>query len=161
MPDQGSVVQVNVSGGGVPKLPVLEAQVGELGLAGDRHYDERNHGGRGRAVSLFAIELIEALAAEGHPITPGGTGENVTTRGIDWEAIVPGARLRLGPDCLLEVTSHTAPCFKIEGNFLDRDFSRISQKAHPGWSRAYARVLVPGRIRPGDAIELIPAPGPE
>ena len=115
---RGSIVQLNVSGGGVPKLPVLEAQVGELGLAGDQQHNTRLHGGPARAVSLFAIERIAALAAEGHPIVPGGTGENITTRGINWDEVLPGVRLRLGAQCVLEVTSFVAPCATIEDNFI-------------------------------------------
>ena len=154
---RGSIAQLNASGGGVPKLPVLEAQVGELGLAGDQQHNTRLHGGPARAVSLFAIERIAALAAEGHPIVPGGTGENITTRGIDWEEAAPGARFKLGADCVLEVTSYTAPCATIERNFTDREFGRLSQKAYPGWARVYARVLVPGLVRAGDSIEVLAA----
>src|SRR5262245_15786695 len=101
----GSIVQVNISPGGVPKLPILEARVDQNGLAGDDHEDKVHHGGPDRAVCLFAIERIEALAAEGHPIGPGSTGENVTTRGIDWDQVVPGARLRLGDQLVIEITS--------------------------------------------------------
>ena len=155
MTARGSIVQLNVSGGGVPKLPVTEAFVGELGLTGDDHDDKHNHGGPTRAVCLFPIERIEALAAEGHHVAPGTTGENVTTRGIDWDEVTPGTRFRLGNECEIEVTAYTAPCWKIEHNFSDGDFSRMSQKVHPGWSRAYAKVLVPGTIRSGDPIEVV------
>ena len=154
---RGSIAQLNVSGGGVPKLPVLEAQVGELGLAGDQQHNTRLHGGPARAVSLFAIERIDALAAEGHPIVPGGTGENITTRGIDWDEVLPGVCVRLGAECVLEVTSFVAPCATIERNFMGGDFSRMSEKAYPGWARVYARVLVPGLVRAGDPIEVLAA----
>jgi len=39
--------------------------------------------------------------------------------------------------------------------FKGGDFTRVSQKRHPGWSRVYARVLVPGRIRQGDPARLL------
>ncbi|MEA2676516.1 MAG: hypothetical protein QOJ81_657, partial [Chloroflexota bacterium] len=42
---QGRVVQVNVSGGGVPKRPVERAWVGPLGLEGDAHRENTVHGG--------------------------------------------------------------------------------------------------------------------
>ena len=60
-----SVHQINVSQGGVPKLPVLEAAVGELGLEGDAVANPDIHGGPERAVCLYSLELIEALVAEG------------------------------------------------------------------------------------------------
>jgi MOSC domain-containing protein YiiM len=152
----GSIVQVNISRGGVPKLPIAEAEVSQLGIAGDGFNHPQIHGGFDRALCLFAAEVIEALAAEGHPIFPGATGENVTTRGIDWEKVVPGARLRLGRDVLIEVTRYTTPCNTNAEWFKERDFNRMHQNLHPGWSRVYARVLTGGIVRPGDAIELLP-----
>ena len=83
MPQQAHIVQVNVSDGGVPKLPIAEGEVTSTGIVGDRQRDTEHHGGPQRAICLLAAERIEALQAEGHPIVPGGTGENITTRGID------------------------------------------------------------------------------
>ena len=40
---------------------------------------------------------------------------------------------------------------------LAGDFSRMSEKAYPGWARVYARVLVPGLVRAGDPIEVLAA----
>jgi MOSC domain-containing protein YiiM len=151
----GQIVQLNTSPGGVPKRPVAQAHVDALGLAGDDHDDLVHHGGPERAVSLFAIERIEALAAEGHPIAAGSVGENVTTRGLDWDAVQPGARLRLGPEVVVEITSFAAPCRTIRASFREGGFNRISQKLFPGWSRAYARVIATGVVRSGDAIELL------
>ncbi len=49
----GRVHQVNVSKGGVPKLPVERALVHGLGLEGDGHDEpEPIHGGVDQAVSL-------------------------------------------------------------------------------------------------------------
>lgn len=151
----GVITQVSISPGGVPKLPVPAAEVHELGLAGDGHNDREHHGGPERAVCLFAQERIDALVAEGHPIAPGSTGENVTVAGLDWDAVTPGARLRLGQDVLLEVTRYTTPCKTNERWFVGGNFNRIHQKLHPGWSRVYARVLAGGVIRPGDSVEIL------
>lgn len=151
----GSIVQVNRSGGGVPKLPVPRADVTTLGIAGDGHDDRVNHGGPERALCLFAIERIEALAVEGHTIEAGAAGENITTRGIDWETVVPGARFRLGDGVLVEVTRYTTPCKTIEASFLAGNFNRIHQNVNPGWSRVYAKVLREGSIRPGDPIAFV------
>ncbi len=147
---------MSVSQGGVPKLPVPVATVGTLGLDGDRQRHPRFHGGPERAVCLFAVEQVEALVAQGHPIAPGAAGENVTVRGLDWGRVVPGARLRLGGEVVLAITSYAAPCKTIRGCFRDGDFSPLDQKRHPGCSRTYARVLTPGAIRPGDRVELLP-----
>ena len=87
----GKVLQVNISGGGVPKKPVERAWVGVLGLEGDAHRENTVHGGPHRAVCLFGIEVIERLQSEGHPVEPGSVGENLTTSGIEWSlaGVVP------------------------------------------------------------------------
>ena len=150
----GVIHQINVSGGGVPKLPVPEAEVTVNGVSGDRQRDRRVHGGPERAVCLFSLEVIESLRTEGHPIAPGTVGENVTLSGLDWTLVQPGTRLRLGEGVLLEVTRYTAPCTNIRASFRDEDFSRISVKLHPTESRVYTRVLAPGRIRAGDMVTI-------
>jgi MOSC domain-containing protein YiiM len=149
----GTVSSINVSKGGVPKTPRLTAWIDHDGVEGDRQRDLRFHGGPDRAVSIYSLDLIRVLQAEGHPISAGTIGENLTLTGVHWAEMVPGARLTIG-DVVLELTSYTSPCKKIAGSFLDGDFVRVSQKVHPGWSRLYARVLSPGTIMPGDMVSL-------
>ncbi|MGH7310377.1 MAG: MOSC domain-containing protein, partial [Candidatus Rokuibacteriota bacterium] len=124
----GRVVQISISPGGVPKQPVATVAVTLAGLAGDGHRDREHHGGPERAVCLYAMEAIEALQAEGHPITPGSIGENLTLHGLNWTAIAPGAVLSVGERVLLQVTRYTSPCGNIGPAFLDGDYSRVSQK---------------------------------
>ena len=96
------VVRVNVAAaGGVPKLPVVAALLTTHGVAGDRQLDLKHHGGPDRAVCLFASEHIAALAAEGHPIAPGTTGENLTIAGLDWHTLQAGDRLAVADGVLL------------------------------------------------------------
>jgi MOSC domain-containing protein YiiM len=151
----GRIVQVSVSAGGVPKTAVESANVTPHGLEGDRHRDLEHHGGPDRAVCIFAGEAIEALKAEGHPIVPGGLGENLTVAGLDWSTVVPEAMLKIGDDLVVQITRYTSPCVNITRSFLHGDYSRVSQKRHPGWSRVYARVLVPGSVRPGDPARIL------
>lgn len=151
----GRVSQINLSNGGVPKLPVAEARVTRNGVVGDRQKHTAFHGGPERAVSLFSLEVIERLRAEGHPVEPGSTGENVTVTGIDWPLLAPGSRLALGDEVVLEVTSYASPCGTIRASFAGGRIKRISQKAHPGESRLYARVLSEGRITAGDEVRVL------
>ncbi len=154
----GVLVSINVSGGGVPKRRVGDAKVARLGILGDAQDDKENHSGPERAVCVYSLERIHALQQEGHPIDVGTAGENVTVEGIDWDLVVPGARIMLGDEVLLEVASFTSPCKTIKESFIDGKFARISEKLHPGWSRVYARVLTEGEIRFGDHVEVIPTP---
>jgi MOSC domain-containing protein YiiM len=148
------VHQISVSNGGVPKLPVAEAKISREGVAGDRQRNRSVHGGADRAVCLFSLEQLEALRAEGHSIAAGSSGENLTLAGMDWAALKPGVRLRIGETVRLEIVSYTSPCEHNARWFVDGNFTRISQKRHPGWSRVYARVLAEGVVHAGDRVEL-------
>lgn len=152
--------QISRSDGGVPKLPVAEARVTADGVMGDHQRNREAHGGVERAVCLFSLELIEALQAEGHSITPGASGENLTLAGLDWARLAPGDRVQIGETLLVEIVSYTSPCRHNAQWFTAGDFSRISQKRHPGWSRLYARVLVEGVVRTGDRVTVEPGGGP-
>ena len=146
-----TLLSINISKGGVPKLARPSCLVTSNGLAGDRQRDLEYHGGPLRAVSLYSQDLIEALQAEGHPISAGTIGENFTLKGVSWAEMIPGAKLDIG-EVRLELTDYAAPCNIIAASFRDRRSARVSQKAHPGWSRLYARVLKEGTVRVGDPV---------
>jgi MOSC domain-containing protein YiiM len=151
----GRIVQISVSRGGLPKTAVPAARVTIDGVAGDAHCDREHHGGPDRAVCLFALEALDALRAEGHAVVPGALGENVTVQGLAWDAVTPGVHLLLGAQVRVAVTSYTSPCLNIAAAFRDRNYARVSQKRHPGWSRVYARVLTEGTIAAGDPVRLL------
>lgn len=154
MSQTGHIFQISISGGGVPKRALHKAEVETLGVAGDKHRDMVHHGGPDRAVCLFSLERILALQVEGSPIFPGSAGENITIAGVDWDAVEPGTRIRLGDGVLLEVTDYTTPCSNIKSSFEEGNFNRILQKKHPGWSRVYARVLQTGEVKTGDRVNI-------
>ncbi len=150
----GRVLQVNVSPGGVPKTPVASAEVGRLGLEGDAVNHPKIHGGPERAVCLFSNELIRSLRAEGHPISPGDVGENLTVEGLDWPSLEVDAVLAVGETLRLQLSQRVEPCRTIAGAFDGGDFKRIKPSRVPDQTRWYARVLTPGTVRPGDAIRV-------
>ena len=153
---RGRVVSVNVSPGGVPKLPVASAWVGRLGLDKDAHTEpEPMHGGPDQAVCIYAVEAIERVAADGHRAFPGAYGENLTVRGLDWASLRAGDVLAIGEDGLtLELTKQAGPCQTIAHWFIERGIARIAPKVHPEDARWYARVLVEGRVEPGASVIL-------
>jgi MOSC domain-containing protein YiiM len=150
-----TISQLNVSRGGVPKLPQAAVRVTRQGLEGDRQRDLVHHGGPDRAVCLFSLDLIEALQREGHAIFPGAAGENITVAGLDWAALRRGQHLRLGADVLLELTDFANPCSNLTRYFADGAVQRISARVHPGWSRFYARVLAEGALQVADPVLLV------
>lgn len=151
----GTVAQLNVSGGGVPKRAVAEAVVDRRGLSGDRQESRRHHGRQFQALCLWSTEVIDRLAGEGHPIGPGSAGENVTVSGLDWTTLRPGTRIRIGT-VMAEVSYPATPCVKQRRWFSDGDFSRLDHDLHPESARWYAWVRQAGHIRPGDTVILNP-----
>jgi MOSC domain-containing protein YiiM len=150
----GTIVSLHRSDGGVPKLAVASARVTVDGMEGDRQRNLKHHGGPDRGLCLYSADLIDALRAEGHPVGPGTMGENVLIRGLSWEGMVPGTRLQLGT-VDVELTAFAHPCRNIAGSFRGGRIERVSVKAHPGWSRVYARIVRGGLLAAGDAVIVV------
>lgn len=130
---------------------------GEVGLAGDRVYDVKHHGGVHQAVYAYAREDLDTWQAElGRPLANGVFGENLTTQGLDVNGALIGERWRIGPEVVLEVSCARIPCGTFQG-WLERDgwIKRFTEAARPG---AYLRVIEPGDISAGDPVEIVHRP---
>ena len=158
----GVIIQVNVSPGGVPKRPLTSGVITPLGLAGDGHAHPQIHGGRRQAVLILAAEAIEELEARGYPVYYGAVGENLTTRGLDRRQLRIGQQIRAGA-ALLEITKVRGPCATLDvyGRGIQQVIYdaqvRSGDASSPRWGMSgfYARVLQPGAVHPGDAIEVV------
>lgn len=156
MEPRARVASVNVSPGGVPKLPIDGTWVGRLGLEGDGHTEpEPMHGGPDQAVSLYSLESIARVAADGHRAFPGAFGENLTFEGIEMGSLSSGDRLAIGDQLVIELTKHAQPCQTIAHWFKGRRIARISATIHPEDARWYARVVQEGRVREGDPVQRV------
>ena len=100
---------------------------------------------------LWSTEVIERLRAEGHPISPGAAGENITIAGLDWARLRPGVRLRIG-DALVETSLYALPCKNNAPWFTGGDFRRMDHRREPGISRIYAWVREGGTVATGDPV---------
>jgi len=160
----GSVLQINVSAGGVPKRAVTQALVTSVGVEGDGHTHPEIHGGPERAVLLITAEGIEELSGLGFPLTYGSLGENLTTRGIGRREWRVGQRWRIGREAVIEITKRRAPCqtLNVYGPGLQAAIYdalvHAEDPSSPRWglSGFYASVLTPGFIKPGDTVVLAP-----
>ena len=123
----GLLHSINVSNGGLPKLPRDPAVVRAKGVEGDRQRDLRYHGGPTRAVCLYSLELIRALQAEGHAIDVGCIGENFTLSGVPWDKMVPGAKLEVG-EVQLELTAYAGPCNNLRPYFSEVRERRVRRE---------------------------------
>ena len=158
----GSIVQVNVSPGGVPKRPIPDAEVTPEGIRGDSWAHPLIHGGRNQAVLLITSEGLDELLAQGYPVFAGALGENLTTAGLDRRLIRLGQRYRVG-GVVLEISKMRSPCATLDVYGPSIKQAIFDAQVHAGdvssprWGLAgfYARVLRSGAIRPKDIIELI------
>ena len=154
----GTVLQVNVSRGGIPKRSIPSGELTAAGVAGDA-WRFPFHGGTRKAILLVTIEGIEELVSQGFPLFPGALGENLTTRGLDRRALRLGQRLQVG-DAAIELITIRTPCATLDvyGTGIQAAmYDARALKGNPesslwGLSGFYAAVVQPGRVRPGDAI---------
>jgi MOSC domain-containing protein YiiM len=159
----GSVAQLNISLGGIPKRPIPQAMVTPLGLEGDRCAHPEIHGGPRQALLLISAEGIDELIAGGFPLFYGALGENVTTRGLDRRQFRIGQRYRLG-EALIELTKIRVPCSTLDvygpGAIQRALYDRAVSDGDPaserwGLSGFYAAVVRTGMVRTGDPIALV------
>lgn len=145
----GVLAQLNVSPGGMPKRPVLFARVTAGGVEGDKQRNLKYHGGPDRAVCVFSEELYEELRAAGVDVSPGSVGENFTTRGIDLRNLARGDRLRVGGECVVELTDVRVPCRQL------RMWHPRLPELILGRSGWVARVVAAGVVKAGDTVEVL------
>lgn len=128
------------------------------GIVGDVIGNKKLHGGDAQAVYAYAREDLDSWADRlNRELTNGMFGENLTTTGVDVTGAVIGERWRIGTDgVLLEVTSPRTPC-KTFLNRLGID-GWIKTFTHGGSPGAYLRVIEPGTLSAGDAIEVVERP---
>lgn len=157
----GSIIQINISPGGIPKRPIPEAVVTVEGIRGDRWSHPDIHGGPNQALLIITSEGIDELIAQGFPLFPGALGENLTTLGLDRRQMRIGQRFRAG-ELFFEFTKRRAPCATLNAypGIQHAVFDAQVQAGDPssprwGLSGFYARVLRAGTIRPGDPIALV------
>lgn len=143
-----SLIQLNISNGGMPKLPVMIARVTKNGIEGDRQRNLKYHGGRDRAVCLYSHELYDRLREQGIDLKYGAVGENFTTRGLDLNQLKKGDRLRVGK-CLIEITNVRVPCSNL------KKFHESLPTLIVGNSGWVAKVIEEAVVKPGDEIKLL------
>lgn len=123
-----------------PMLEVTEIQaIANVGFEGCAHARPKGR----RQVMLMASERLMEFG-----LTPGTVRENITTQGLDVDALVPGQELRAG-GAVLEVSLPCEPCEQMD---KIREGLRQALKGKRG---TLCRVVAAGRIRQGDPVEVV------
>jgi len=114
----------------------------ERGIIGDAH------GATWRQVSLLPVESFAKIAHPDLVIQPGDFAENITTQGLDFAQIEIGTRLKLGKDARLEIVQIGKECH--HGCIIRQTVGDCIMPREG----VFARVVMPGEILVGDAIEI-------
>lgn len=140
----------------IAKLPVASGTtlwLSLFNLAGDGQADLAVHGGRDKAVYCYPSEHLAAWQEElGETLGPAPFGENLSTAGVLEADVCIGDRWRWG-QAVMEVCQPRWPCFKLALYRQRADIqSRMRANGRTGW---YLRVIEPGEVTVGSAIEVI------
>ena len=138
---------------GIRKSPVGRGHVHALGLTGDVVADQENHGGLDQALYLYSCDDYAHWAPElGGMPQPGTFGENLTLSGFGDEPVRIGDYFRIGA-ALVEGTAPRIPCAVFATRMDENDWvKRFAEARRPG---LYVRVLEPGEVAEGDAVERL------
>lgn len=143
------VISINISKGGIPKVPVNSLRLLVNGFEGDGHNHEK-HRTSFQAVCVQDIEQLEELTREGYPLSvPGATGENLTVRGLKVNQLPLGSLLHLSSGVVLELTKVRKPCY-----VLDKINPKLKEDI-VGRCGMYARVIKEGVVNVGDEIKAV------
>lgn len=126
-----------------------------VNLAGDQQADLAVHGGPDKAVYAYDATHYDAwrsLLPDWTDWTPGLFGENLTTQGLLETEVRVGDVFGIGT-ARLRAVQPRQPCYKLNLRFNDGGMAgRFAKLNRPG---IYFRVVEPGIIRAGDAVELL------
>lgn len=133
-----------------------------LGLHGDTQVDRINHGGPERALLHYCADHYTAWARElpqaAALLKPAGFGENLSSAAMNEDNVCIGDIYQLGT-ARVQVAQPRTPCRKLNEHFGVPDLvQRVLASQRCGW---LYRILEPGQLAVGDAIELLERPHPD
>lgn len=131
-------------------------EVGSTGIATDQQAHTRVHGGPQLALCVYPGEHYVYFEQRlGRELPVPSFGENLTTRGwLEAEACI-GDVCRIG-SVLVQISQPREPCATLTRKHRE---PRLARWVHEtGYSGFYLRVLGPGDLAMGDAIQLVDRP---
>jgi len=131
----------------------------KLNIEGDGQADRVNHGGEYKAAYAYDVRNYAHWQKElgRDDFSHGQFGENLTTEGMDDDAVCVGDIFRIG-GAVAEVSQPRNPCYKLGLRMENEEFVRLFLESC--LLGIYFRVVEEGEIGAGDPIERLEA-GPE
>jgi len=122
-----------------------------LNLDGDQQADLTVHGGQDKAVYAYPSEHYPFWKTQlpGVELPWGSFGENLTTSGLDEQAVFIGDRFAIG-GAEVVVTQPRLPCYKLNLKFGRDDMVKRFLASH--FTGFYFRVWREGEVGAGDEI---------
>jgi MOSC domain-containing protein YiiM len=143
---QGKVVAVCTSPGkGTPKSDCGEATLRvDHGLVGDAHAAPGD-----RQISLLAVESVDKMRALGLDVGVGSFGENLAISGLPLPTLPIGTKLRVGGECLLEITMIGKTCHRRCSIYYRAGDCIMPREG------VFAKVLAGGAVSTGDDVTVL------
>lgn len=142
------IISINISAGGIPKLPVPHIRLMTSGLEGDGH-NHNKHNTLIQAVCLQDIEELNKLNSFGYELLPGKAGENLTVEHLQVNSLPIGTILEFSGGVVLEISKVRNPCY-----VMDAIHPSLKENAL-GRHGMYAKVIKEGAFQVGETIKVI------
>jgi len=144
---KGKIIAVCISGTkGVRKTPCPSGVFLEnYGMADDAHADR----GIKRQVSLLSVGSIEKMKSMGLNVGPGDFAENLTVEGMELHTLLPGTRIAVGNEVILEISQIGKACHTACAIFKEVGKCIMPKEG------VFATVVMGGEVRTGDAVGVL------
>lgn len=147
------------------RTPVTEpVYLQQRGLAGDQVADTKHHGSRDQAVCCHPLAHYDfwnsfyQLDSAETQLGPGSVGENWTLTNATEADVAVGDIFQVG-EATVQVSAPRYPCAKQERKLkLPNFLNEVMATQRTGF---YLRVLTPGMVQVGDALQLVERQSPQ
>jgi MOSC domain-containing protein YiiM len=141
------IISINISKGGIPKLPVSSIRLTQAGLDGDGH-NHAKHNTPLQAVCIQDIEQLQALSQRGYQLPPGGAGENLTVEDLHVNELPVGTILKFSGGAILEISKIRKPCYVMDAIHPSLKTDALGRHG------MYAKVIRDGFFHVGETIQI-------
>ena len=140
------IVSINISKGGIPKIPISSIRINFAGLEGDGH-NHAKHYSPLQAVCIQDVEKLDELSQNGYDLFPGKAGENLTVKNLHVNSLPVGTVLQFSGGVCLEISKVRKPCY-----VMDAIHTQLKEDA-VGRHGMYAKVLREGILNVNEIIQ--------